>query len=133
MRNTKQRKCIFNIINNSYNHLNAYEVYDIAKKVIPNISLGTVYRNLMLLSEKDMIRTLIVDGVIRYDRKDIHDHFICDKCKCIIDIPRKDNDIKYIDGNLVMDYDIKYRGICKKCQKKKGMVNNGIKGKQDRS
>ena len=84
MRNTKQRDCIFDIVNSSYNHLNAYQVYDIAKEVIPNISLGTVYRNLLWLSENDKIRTIIVDDVIRYDRNVIHDHLLCTKCGNII-------------------------------------------------
>ena len=97
MRNTKQRDCIFDIVNSSYNHLNAYQIYDIAKKVIYNISLGTVYRNLAWLSEHNKVRTIVVDN--------------------------------YIDGNLVIDYDVKYVGICKKCLERK--EKNGIKRKQD--
>lgn len=119
MRNTKQRECIFDIVNSSYNHLNAYQVYDIAKEVIPNISLGTVYRNLLWLSENDKIRTIIVDDVIRYDRNVIHDHLLCIKCGNIIDIPRKSSLDNYVNGNLVIDYDIKYKGICKKCLERK--------------
>ena len=49
MRNTKQNSLIFNIINNSYSHLDAYSIYELCKKEIPNISLGTVYRNLTSL------------------------------------------------------------------------------------
>ena len=119
MRNTKQRDCIFDIVNSRYNHLNAYQVYDIAKEVIPNISLGTVYRNLLWLSENDKIRTIIVDDVIRYDRNVIHDHLLCTKCGNIIDIPRKSSLDNYVNGNLVIDYDIKYKGICKKCLERK--------------
>lgn len=51
MRNTKQRECILDIINNSYDHLNAYQVYDKAREIISNISLGTVYRNLSWLCD----------------------------------------------------------------------------------
>ena len=120
MRNTKQRDCIFDIVNSSYNHLNAYQIYDIAKKVIYNISLGTVYRNLAWLSEHNKVRTIVVV---------VHDHFICNECKNIIDIPRNDNSNNYIDGNLVIDYDVKYVGICKKCLERK--EKNGIKRKQD--
>ena len=115
MRNTRQRDCIFDIVNSSYNHLNAYQIYDIAKKIIYNISLGTVYRNLAWLSEHNKVRTIVVDGIVRYDRNVVHDHFICNECKNIIDIPRNDNSNNYIDGNLVIDYDVKYVGICKKC------------------
>ena len=127
MRNTKQRECIFDIVNGSYDHLNSYQIYCAAREIIPNISLGTVYRNLSYLSENNKIRMIIVDGIIRYDRNVIHDHFICSECNSIIDIPRCDKNIEYVQGNLVIDYDIKYKGICKKCLKEDG--NNGIKGK----
>ena len=119
MRNTKQRDCIFDIVNSSYDHLNAYQIYNISRKLIPNISLGTVYRNLAWLSENGKIRTIIVDGIVRYDRNVIHDHFICNECKNIIDISRNNKSNNYIDGNLVIDYDIKYMGICNKCVERK--------------
>lgn len=116
MRNTKQRNLIFEIIDNSYNHLNAYQVYEIAKKYIPNISLGTVYRNLSCLVHDNRIREIEVDGTLRFDRNDRHAHFICDECNSIIDVYNSIlGDDKYIDGNLVSDYEIKLRGICKKC------------------
>lgn len=121
MRNTKQRDCIFDIVNNSYNHLSAYQVYDEARKVISNISLGTVYRNLSCLCDNNKIRFLLVNGTFRYDRNDIHDHFICIRCNNIIDIPRIFKNNEYINGNLVIDYEIKYRGICTECQKKEGL------------
>ena len=119
MKNTKQKKVILDIINNSNNHLDAYQIYDEARKQISNISLGTVYRNLLWLSENDKIRTIIVDDVIRYDRNVIHDHLLCTKCGNIIDIPRKSSLDNYVNGNLVIDYDIKYKGICKKCLERK--------------
>ena len=91
--------------------------------------MGTVYRNLAWLSEHNKVRTIVVDGIVRYDRNVVHDHFICNQCKNIIDIPRNDNSNNYIDGNLVIDYDVKYVGICKKCLERK--EKNGIKRKQD--
>lgn len=116
MRNTKQKNIIFDIVNNSYDHLTAYQVYDLARNRISNISLGTVYRNLSNLINEGKIRKLEVDGVDRFDRNIKHSHFVCNKCGDIIDVY---NSIllnnEYIDGNLVMDYDIKIKGICKKC------------------
>ena len=58
MRNTKQRELILNIINNSYNHPSAYDIYLECKKIIPNISLGTVYRNLNTLIETNSIQKI---------------------------------------------------------------------------
>ena len=128
MRNTRQRNVIFEIVNNSYNHLTAYQIYDIARGEIPNISLGTVYRNLSNLIDDGKIKKLEVEGIDRFDRNVNHAHFICIKCDNIIDIfDSLLSDNKYIDGNLVMDYDIKIKGICKKCMG--GNENNGIKRK----
>ena len=116
MRNTKQKNVILEIVNNSYDHLTAYQIYEIARKLIPNISLGTVYRNLSGLTDDGKIRKLEVYGTLRFDRNTKHAHFICTECDGIFDVfdgILVDNE--YVDGNLVMYYDIKIRGICKKC------------------
>ena len=68
MKNTKQRNVILGIINNSNNHLDAYEIYDMAKREINNISLGTVYRNLGQLERHGMVISIVVNGVKHYDK-----------------------------------------------------------------
>ena len=121
MRNTKQKNVIFEIVDNSYDHLNAYQIYDIARKKIPNISLGTVYRNLSNLVEDGKIRKIEVSDTLRFDRNDRHAHFVCNECGNIIDVFHNFLcDDKYIDCNLVMDYEIKFTGICKKCMEGNG-------------
>ena len=78
VRNTTQRNLILDIINNSCEHLTAEEVYEIARKSILNISLGTVYRNLNILVELQKIRKIkTFDGKDHYDKLHIkHNHFI---------------------------------------------------------
>ena len=120
MRNTKQRECIFDIVNSSYNHLNAYQVYDIAKEVIPNISLGTVYRNLNnLVDENKIIRLKMSDGVDRFDKNIIHAHVVCSICGKIEDVMydyiKKLPNIKDYE---VMNYDLRFIGKCKECLEK---------------
>lgn len=127
MRNTKQKELILNIINNSYDHLNALEVYLIAKEDMPNISLGTVYRNLNLLVSDEQIIRIKTKERDRFDAKrENHNHFICIKCNKIIDI-KNDYELSsnYINGNKVIDYQIKYIGICRECLEEE---KNGIKG-----
>ena len=119
-RNTKQKKLILDIINSSCCHPSAFYIFEEARKVMPNISLGTVYRNLAVLEEKSNIRKIKVDNVDRYDNVMVkYNHFICVKCKGIFDIMDEENsyDIN-INGNMVIDYEIYYKGICKKCLKK---------------
>ena len=133
MRNTKQRNLVLEIIRNSCNHPTAYQVHEECIKVLPNISLGTVYRNLNTLVEIGEIQRLIVPGYMdRYDKIVSHDHFVCLNCGNIIDVKR--SDITYeemMDGNLVVHCKIRYEGICGDCLKleKKGDDKDGIKGK----
>lgn len=123
VRNTPQKKLIFEIVNGSHEHLNAYQIYELALMKIPNISLGTVYRNLNFLFEKNKIRRLKMDdGTYRFDRNTRHGHFICNRCNRIIDVydNRFDN-ISSIDENEVIDYEISFNGICRECLGKEGI------------
>ena len=121
MRNTKQKNIIFEIIDNSFDHLSAYQVYELAKSIIPNISLGTIYRNLSCLCDEGKIRKLEFNNILRFDRFIKHSHFVCIECGNIIDIfDNFINDNKYINDNLVIDYDILFKGICKKCREGNG-------------
>lgn len=133
MRNTKQRSLVLDIVNNSYCHPTAYEVHQECTKVLPNISLGTVYRNLNTLVELGQIQRLDVPNqMTRYDKILCHDHFICTSCGSIYDVTR--NKITYddvINGNKVYACRISYEGICHDClgKSKEGDEINGIKGK----
>ncbi len=131
MRNTKQRSLILKIINDSSDHLNTDQIYNIARKNIDNISLGTVYRNLnQLVETKKIMRIKTNEGLDRFDNLNVkHHHFVCDKCHNIIDIFDKINlNLTNINGNIVTDYEIKFRGICRDCIKKEEN-NYGIKRK----
>lgn len=130
MRQTRQKELILKIVNESYNHLNAYEVYEKCLLEIPNISLGTVYRNLNNLSNMSLIRRIkMPDDIDRFDKYDFHAHFICIECKKVIDLIFPNNYIKKeIEGNLVLTSDLSFQGICKECLNKGG-YENGTKRK----
>jgi len=116
MRDTKQKNLIYSIINNSNCHYDAYHIYELCREEIPNISLGTVYRNLSNLVYEGKIIKIKVNGFDRYDKNIRHAHFICNYCGDIIDIFEDFINCKEnINENLVMDYEIKFKGICKKC------------------
>ena len=118
MRNTKQKELILKIINLSNTHPTAYDIYNKCKEEIPNISLGTVYRNLNSLVELNKAIIVRIDDVNHYDKVLPHSHFLCTKCGRIFDIFDTSYDqIKVIDGNLVSDCMISFKGICKYCRK----------------
>ena len=107
-RGSRQRDTILRVIVNSRDHPRADWVYDQVRQEIPNISMGTVYRNLNLLSESGDIRQLdIADGTSRFDGNiDDHYHFRCEQCGHIFDLDepvkpfRAGHNISYLDDRL---------------------------------
>ena len=129
MRKSNQKDLILDIINHSTNHYTAYEIYERCQIVLPNISLGTVYRNLIkMVLNNEIERIKTEEGYDRYDNKiKTHHHFICDKCQKIEDvfetIVLNLNDY----DNEVTSYSIMFHGICKDCKRKE--ENYGTKRK----
>lgn len=120
LRNTKQRDLILSIVNNSYSHPCALDIYNEAVKLIPNISLGTVYRNLNRLVDEGLIKRIKTpDNIDRFDHTNKHAHFICMKCGSIIDLEEEYLfNLEKIDDNEVLDCEVSFKGICKNCKKK---------------
>ena len=87
-RETKQRKAILNVLRRTDSHPTADRIYDEVRKVIPNISKGTVYRNLKILREGGKISELNLNGTVsRYEgNNENHYHFRCEKCGRVFDL-----------------------------------------------
>ncbi len=89
-RNTRQRTVILDILRGGDVHLTAEEVYQRARKVLPTVSLGTVYRNLNFLRDKGLAREIRSEdaGSARFEvARDLHAHFHCRGCHEVRDIP----------------------------------------------
>src|SRR5665647_467008 len=89
MRNSKQRQAILETLTKQQSHMSAEEIYQTVKMLQPTISLGTVYRNLEVLSETGKTYlTSFADGKARYELavKGHHHHLVCMKCGEIEDI-----------------------------------------------
>ncbi len=120
MRSSKQRDLVLSIINSQEEHLTAEEIYGIAKRMMPKISLGTVYRDLNQLFESSLInRILTNDGVYKYDSNLIkHHYFICTRCGKIDDVYQDfELPADFLPNNRIVDYDIYFKGICSDCNK----------------
>ncbi len=125
LRMTNQREIILRELKKSKRHLAADELYDLVKKVMPRISLATVYRNLEILSEAGIIGKLEISG--RQKRFDFdvsdHDHIYCVVCHRVdnLNIERKSVDSEKLAagaGYSVSGYRLEIVGICPDCQKK---------------
>lgn len=125
LRMTNQREMILRELVKNKKHLTADELYDIVKKVMPRISLATVYRNLEILSEAGIIGKLEISGRQKrfdYDPED-HDHIYCAVCHRVdnLNIERSGDEAKKmasVEGYSVTGYRLEIIGICESCQKK---------------
>ncbi len=86
-RYSKQREAILQNLKQRCDHPSADMVYESIRSTMPNISLGTVYRNLNTLSEDGAIIRFFVNGKERFDGNlTPHVHFVCTNCGDIHDI-----------------------------------------------
>ena len=121
MRYSRQRELITDIIKGRCDHPTADMIYSSAREIEPSISLGTVYRNLKLLSDEGVIVTLETeDKRLHYDG-DVsrHSHFICSDCGKIIDLFRPANTPDELRemGLSVTSEKCVYYGLCTDCNK----------------
>ena len=94
-RMTNQRRVILQELRNVHSHPTADDIYIMVRKTLPRISLGTVYRNLEILSEMGLIKKLVGCGRQRRFDGDIenHYHIRCVKCGKIDDLPEEIADL----------------------------------------
>lgn len=124
-RNTLQKEIVLNAVQSLKNHATAEEIYTFINKEYPNISKGTVYRNLNVLSKDGLIqRVEIPNAADHYDHNySKHFHVHCIKCNKVFDVFSDDlpNMLHLVqDTNEIhfLDYDIMFKGICRQCQQK---------------
>ena len=123
-RKTRQRIAILEVLEGVRTHPSADWIYAEVRKKIPQISKGTIYRNLKVLAEEGAIIGLNVDGTVgRYEiRQDNHYHFICEQCGRIFDM-HEPVEIKLNakfakkTGFKITHHQLEFRGLCKGCQR----------------
>jgi len=123
-RHTRQREAILSFLRGTYSHPNADQIYDEVRKEIPNISKGTVYRNLKLLQEMGLISELNLNGTVgRFEVKQKrHYHFHCEKCGRVFDIDEPvdrelERRVARKTGLKIHHHDLEFRGLCHYCQR----------------
>ena len=128
LKHSRQREAIYNNLQHRKDHPTADMIFADIRKEFPNISLGTVYRNLSLLSDLGKIQKLAADGVAdRFDGNVLpHDHFICRRCGAMTDMDFVDTErfkeeaARRFDGEIE-SCSIVFYGICADCKKKEAM------------
>lgn len=125
-KNSRQREMILKTLIHSSDHPSAEAIYAQVKKVLPNLALGTVYRNLRILKEEGLLIELNgADGKTHYDYNTRqHHHFICEECGRIIDlveIPDRsiEDMLSSMVGSDIILTSIKLKGLCPDCKKER--------------
>lgn len=122
---SRQREAIKEYLASTLAHPTADTVYMYVKKEFPNISLGTVYRNLNLLAELgEAVKIITPDGGVRFDsHTQPHCHFCCKSCNRVIDMNLDNMEVitdlasKNFDG-IIESHSILFYGTCGDCIKK---------------
>lgn len=122
-RYSRKREAIKQYVQSSREHPTAETVYQSMLKQFPNISLGTVYRNLNFLAEHgEILRLNVGDGTEHYDGYLApHHHFHCRSCHCVMDLEM--DSIDHIDRIADAGFDgtieghvIYFQGLCPDCK-----------------
>ena len=120
MRSSKQRDAVLQVLRCSCDHPTADMIFERVREQIPNISLGTVYRNLGQLKDEGFI-TIVEssDTKVHYEGNlTDHIHFLCKSCHNITDVfcetqvPTALTDM----GLQVESAKTVYYGLCNSCR-----------------
>ncbi|MFQ5869938.1 MAG: transcriptional repressor [Candidatus Zixiibacteriota bacterium] len=128
---TRQRQVILEEIKKVRTHPTADQLYEIARRRVPHISLGTVYRNLEILSECGMIQKLELGGTQRRfdgNTKD-HYHIHCLRCGRLDDVPieavvRIQTTFRGASDYEMIGHKLELVGLCPQCKKAKKALTN---------
>lgn len=122
-RYSKKRAAILAAIRGTDCHPSAEWVYQTLKPNHPDLSLGTVYRNLVFFQERGDIRSVgVIKGQERFDGITTpHSHFICRHCGAVMDLSRTelasriDRDVSEQYGLMVEHHELTFHGLCPTC------------------
>lgn len=121
---SKKRQAIYEVLMNSQEHPSAENIYQTLKPIFPDLSLGTVYRNLKsLVANGDVLCVANVDGKDRFDScLTPHAHLICSECGGVQDITLPEELIsqcrEFAERNGVeLDlHTLRFTGVCQHCK-----------------
>ena len=122
---SRQRERVLELLRGVGGHPTALWLYDKLRTEYPDLSMGTVYRNLGILTEQGLIGKIDFGGAIdRYDAVvSPHYHFICDRCGTIADLSVPVDDqlnerVSNFSGHRARRHRIEFFGICESCAAK---------------
>lgn len=118
---TRQQRIISEVIQSSSDHPTGIEIYLRTRQILPNISKGTVYRNLARMSEEGTVKRITIPGgPDRYDGKlQPHEHLVCLRCGQLTDL-QLDGLRELIESGApdsYQGYELRISYLCPVCRK----------------
>lgn len=128
VRRSKKRDAMLSLMCATDCHPSADWVYQHMREQFPDVSLGTIYRNLNQLAEEGLIKSVgVVRGQERFDACVApHAHFVCNHCGAVIDLPDcvSEQTIAPLGeeyGFIEQSYELHIYGLCKDCTEQKAV------------
>jgi Fur family peroxide stress response transcriptional regulator len=122
---SRKRDAVLEKIRSTASHPSALWVYEELRKDIPDLSLGTVYRNISVFKNEGLIISVgVVDGQERFDgNTSEHTHFICLDCGNILDVSDVPDEadkrrIEAENGVEILYRQLNFYGRCPQCRNK---------------
>ena len=119
----RKRDAILDYLRNTTAHPSAETIYTNLKSQIPDLAMGTVYRNLTLFKQQGLVSSVAtVSGVERFDANtDPHVHFICTDCDAVIDLHEMQipeslhKTAACCSGGQICECQLSFTGVCRAC------------------
>ena len=123
-KHSRKRDAILECIRSTDCHPTADWIFSQLKPVIPDLSLGTVYRNLTMFKEEGLIQSVgVVNGLERFDRTvEPHIHLVCTNCGSVTDVhdmelpPAFCHEAEEKAHASVSGWNLQLYGVCKDCK-----------------
>ena len=123
MRSSRQRDVVLEVVRSTFEHPTAERIHKAARRRLPRVGLGAVYRNLKTLVDEGLIREVrSADEAVRYDgNTGEHYHIRCVSCGRVSDLPVSvDRTIEHrahtATNYAVIGHEVEVRGVCPHCQ-----------------
>ena len=122
-KHSRKRDAILECVRGTTCHPSADWIYAQLKPQIPDLSLGTVYRNLSIFRKEGIVESVgTVDGLERFDgRVDPHGHLVCTGCGAVIDVDKPERPAEFIrqaeqfSDCKITGHRLSYYGLCPAC------------------
>ncbi len=123
---SKQREYLLKLLQSTDKHPAADWLHNNLKLEFANLSMGTVYRNINILLEQNLIQKISAGSNLdRYDgNTELHYHFICRECESIYDLDIEmlknlNTDISRSTGFNIESHRLDFYGACPACSMEK--------------